>query len=58
VCQRGEALPDALLTHLVPLGWQNINLTGVCLWIAGSTFGPDGFKPLRGVSAKPLAAAA
>ena len=53
-----EVIPDALLAHLAPLGWQHINLTGDYLWGAGSAFGPDGFRPLRGMSAEPLAAAA
>ena len=42
--RRGEVIPDALLAHLAPLGWQHINLTGDYLWNAGSTFGPDGFQ--------------
>ena len=25
-------MPDALLAHLAPLGWQHINLTGDYLW--------------------------
>ena len=58
VRRRGEVIPDALLAHLAPLGWQHINLTGDYLWGAGSAFGPDGFRPLRGMSAEPLAAAA
>jgi len=28
VRRRGEVIPDALLAHLAPLGWQHINLTG------------------------------
>ena len=28
--RRGELIPDALLTHLAPIGWQHINLTGPC----------------------------
>ncbi len=45
--QGGETVPDALLAHLAPLGWQHINLTGDYLWGAGSSLGPDGFRPLR-----------
>jgi len=44
---RGEDIPDALLAHLAPLGWQHINLTGDYLWNATSNRGPDGFRPLR-----------
>jgi len=45
--QGGETVPDALLAHLAPLGWQHINITGDYLWGAGSSLGPDGFRPLR-----------
>jgi TnpA family transposase len=46
--RRGEAAPDALLAHLAPLGWQHVNLTGDYLWRTGGSFGPDGFRSLRG----------
>jgi TnpA family transposase len=46
--RRGEAVPDALLAHLAPLGWQHVNLTGDYLWDASGGLGPDGFRPLRG----------
>lgn len=46
--RRGEAVPDALLAHVAPLGWQHVNLTGDYLWGASSILGPDGFRPLRG----------
>jgi TnpA family transposase len=49
--RRGDVLPDELLAHLAPLGWQHINLTGDYLWGADASLGPDGFRPLRGVSA-------
>ena len=49
--RRGEIIPDALLTHLAPLGWQPINLTGGYLWGADGTSGPDGSRPLRGAAA-------
>ena len=45
--RRGETVPDALLVHLAPLGWQHINLTGDYLWGADTNLGPDGFRPLR-----------
>jgi hypothetical protein len=41
-------VPDALLAHLAPLGWQHVNLTGDYLWGAGGSFSPDGFRSLRG----------
>jgi TnpA family transposase len=56
--RRGEAVPDALLAHIAPLGWQHVNLTGDYLWGAGSSLGPDGFRPLRGGDCHPLADAA
>jgi hypothetical protein len=49
--RRGEAVPNALLAHLAPLGWQHINLTGDYLWGADPNLGSDGFRPLRGTSA-------
>src|SRR4029450_10658657 len=47
------AVPDALLAHLAPPGWQHITLTGDYLWGADTNLGPDGFRPLRGTSANP-----
>ncbi len=46
--RRGESVPEALLPHLAPLGWQHVNLTGDYLWTttAGSV-GPNGFRALR-----------
>lgn len=55
---RGEIIPNALLTHLAPLGWQHINLTGDYLWGAGSNLDPDGFRPLRATATMPATAAA
>ena len=55
---RGEAIPDALLAHLAPSGWQHINPTGDYLWDADGGFGPDGFKLLRNRTAPPWAVAA
>ena len=43
----GEVVPDELLAHIAPLGWQHINLTGDYLWAAEPQIGPDGFRPLR-----------
>lgn len=49
--RRGDLIPDALLAHLAPLGWQHLNLTGDYLWNADAGLGLDGFRPLRGVVA-------
>jgi transposase len=43
----GEMIPDALLAHLAPVGWQHINLTGDYLWDGDIGLAPDGFRPLR-----------
>ena len=45
--RQGEVVPDALLAHLAPLGWQHINLTGDYLWDADADVASDGFRPLR-----------
>ena len=54
---RGEAIPDALLAHVAPSGWQHINLTGDYLWGADGSLGPDGFRPLRNLGTPQAAAA-
>ena len=54
----GQAVPDALLAHVAPLGWQHINLTGDYLWSAETRLDPDGFRPLHSVPAAPRLAAA
>jgi hypothetical protein len=46
--RRGEAVPEALLAHLAPIGWQHVNLTGDYLWGASNALEPDGFRALRG----------
>ena len=56
--QQGEFVPDKLLAHVAPVGWQHINLTGDYLWDADASVGPDGFRPLRTTIAQLLARAA
>ena len=56
--RRGDLIPDALLAHLAPLGWQHLNLTGDYLWGAEAGLGLDGFRPLHGTTIEPLRAAA
>lgn len=54
-----DVIPDALLAHLAPLGWQHINLTGDYLWGADAAVGPEGFRPLHiGTTARPTLATA
>jgi TnpA family transposase len=48
--RRGEAIADDLLTHLAPLGWQHINLTGDYLWESAAAPGSADFRPLRTVT--------
>jgi len=47
--RRAEDVPDQLLAHLSPLGWEHVNLTGDYIWSAErpATENSDGFRPLR-----------
>ena len=46
---QGMAVPDDLLAHVAPLGWEHIALTGDYVWNAAN---PDAsFRPLRDVRA-------
>ena len=56
--RRGETVPDALLAHLAPLGWQHINLTGDYLWDADSLPVAEEFRQLRQSPVAPPEAAA
>jgi hypothetical protein len=40
-------VPNALLAHLAPIGWQHVNLTATTSG-AGDALGQDGFRLLRG----------
>jgi TnpA family transposase len=44
-----EDVPDHLLAHLSPLGWEHINLTGDYIWVAPleASENNDGLRPLR-----------
>lgn len=44
-----EDVPDSLLAHLSPLGWEHVNLTGDYIWGAAQpmTQNNDGLIPLR-----------
>jgi len=44
-----EDVPDHLLAHLSPLGWEHINLTGDYIWspVEQATENHDGFRSLR-----------
>jgi TnpA family transposase len=47
-----EEVPDQLLAHLSPLGWEHVNLTGDYIWAAPeqATENHDGLRPLRAPS--------
>jgi hypothetical protein len=42
---QGETLPDTLLAHIAPLGWEHISFNGDYVW-PSEPF-KDGFRPLR-----------
>jgi len=54
-----EMIPEGLLAHLAPIGWQHINLTGDYLWDVDVGLAPDGFRALRttATSLRPAVAA-
>ena len=47
--REAEEIPDHILAHLSPLGWEHVNLTGDYVWSAAGemTENRDGFRPLR-----------
>ena len=54
-----EDVPEELLAHLSPLGWEHVNLTGDYVWASAdqASENPDGYKPLRPLpEAVPMAA--
>lgn len=44
---RGQEVDDELLSHLSPLGWEHINLTGDYHWRQSKHLKPGQFRPLR-----------
>jgi hypothetical protein len=44
-----ENVPNHLLAHLSPLGWEHVNLTGDYIWVPADQLAEnhDGFRPLR-----------
>jgi hypothetical protein len=53
----GVAVPDEMLAHVAPLGWEHISLTGDYDWASASP-PPGGFRPLGNVHAAFLPRAA
>jgi Tn3 transposase DDE domain len=53
---QGATIPDDLLAHVAPLGWEHIGLTGDYVWTEANSAAP--FRPLREVRSmfQPLAA--
>jgi TnpA family transposase len=53
---QGVTVPDDLLAHVAPLGWEHIGLTGDYVWTEANPAAP--FRPLREVRSmfQPLAA--
>ena len=47
--RQAEEVPDRLLAHLSPLGWEHVNLTGDYVWSPErtATENHDGLRPLR-----------
>ncbi len=43
----GQSVDDSLLTHLSPLGWEHINLTGDYAWRQSKQVEQGKFRPLR-----------
>ena len=56
--RRGETIPDELLAHIAPLGWQHVNLTGDYLWTDDQPLDSDGYRPMQLGPTEPLTAAA
>jgi hypothetical protein len=46
---RGQTIPDELLQHLSPLGWEHINLTGDYVWKGSDQGGRPQLRLLRGL---------
>jgi TnpA family transposase len=49
--RRGQVIPDELLAHLSPLGWEHINLTGDYVWNPSSNPKKGQYRSLRVISA-------
>jgi TnpA family transposase len=54
-----EPVPDELLAHLSPLGWEHVNLTGDYVWASAdqASENHDGFRPLMTLPEADLLAA-
>ena len=43
----GRSIDDTLLSHLSPVGWEHINLTGDYVWHANKRVAKGRFRPMR-----------
>jgi hypothetical protein len=52
--RKTERVPDDLIAHLSPLGWEHVNLTGDYIWGTETsiTENTDGLRPLRAAPAE------
>ena len=59
ILRQTEDIPDRLLAHLSPLGWEHVNLTGDYVWGAEHAMSENntGLRPLRTMSKVSLRAA-
>ena len=59
VLRKVETVPDSLLAHLSPLGWEHVNLTGDYVWGAEQSVSENvaGLRPMRPQAAPFLRAA-
>jgi Tn3 transposase DDE domain len=57
--RQAEDVSDQLLSHLSPLGWEHVNLTGDYVWVAEQSLSEniDGLRPPRAFAAPSLQAA-
>lgn len=47
--KKGLHINDQLLSHLSPLGWEHINLTGDYIWRNNKKLAKGKYRPLRAV---------
>ena len=45
--RRQRDVDESLLSHIAPLGWNHINLTGDYVWNANKRVAKGGFRSLR-----------
>jgi len=43
----GGSVDDSLLSHLSPVGWEHINLTGDYVWHVNKRVAKGRFRPMR-----------